>query len=102
MEWIKCTRDKFPRGKCLVLYLHPFFGEYTIEVGTGYFDDPEDYEEGGQGWLDWDTDRPIKVTHYMEMPKVNFSGITLNQKELLASDDFSLGIVPEKYINKIA
>ena len=100
MDWIKCTKENFPKGKCLVMYLHPFFGKYTIEVGTGYFDDPADYKDGGQGWLDWDTDRPICVTHYMELPEVNISGITLNQKELLASNEFVFGIVPEKYIRK--
>lgn len=99
MEWIKCTKENFPKGKCLVLYLHPFFGEFTIEVGTGYFDDPEDYKEGGEGWLDWDTDRKIYVTHYIELPSIEFS-ISINQKELLSSDEFSLGIVPEKFLNK--
>ena len=100
MEWIKSTLENIPKGKCLVLYLHPFFGEYTIEVGTGYFDNPEDYVEGGKGWLDWDTDKEIKVTHYMKLPDIEISGITLNQKELLASEEFTLGIVPDKFIKK--
>ena len=97
-EWIKCSQNNFPEGKCLILYLYPFFGEFTIEVGTGYFDNPDHYQKGGKGWLDWDTDRPIHVTHFMKLPSINMSVISLNQKELLASDEFTLGIVPEKYI----
>lgn len=100
MEWIKCIKDNFPDSKCLVLYLSPSFGGYTIEVGTGYFDNPEDYENGGQGWLDWNTDRKINVTHFMELPNIPFDKISLNQQEVSLSSEFELGIVPEKFIIK--
>ena len=68
------VKDKLPRpgtGKVLVIFLSPFFGVLTSELGTGQYDHPDDYEDGiGKGWLDWDTDREILVTHWQELPDI--------------------------------
>ena len=70
-NWIS-VKDRLPKGKVLVCYLEPFFGLMTQEIGVGYYDNPDDYEDGsGGGWLFWRDNKKIVgggVTHWMECP----------------------------------
>ena len=63
-EWIS-VEDKIPEGKAIICFKEPFFGEYTSEVGVGYFD------EESKNWLFWINDSPVRgpgVTHWMPIP----------------------------------
>ena len=70
-NWIS-VKDRLPKGTVLVCYLEPFFGLMKPEIGVGYYDNPDDYEDGsGGGWLFWRDDKKIVgggVTHWMECP----------------------------------
>ena len=71
MKWISVD-EELPKGKVLICFLEPFFGSYTKEIGVGYYDNPEDYEDNdGQGWLFWLNDRKVLgkgVTHWQPLP----------------------------------
>ena len=69
-NWIS-VETEIPKGNVLVCYLQSFFGCFTQEVAVGYYDDPDDYEDGiGRGWLFWITDVEINsVTHWMPLPE---------------------------------
>ena len=83
-QWVS-VKEKLPpsgEGKVQVCFLSPFFGKLTLEQAIGYYDNPEDYESGGDGWLTWDHNREILVTHWKsldEKPKSEFDG--MEQKE---------------------
>lgn len=100
MKWIKADKDNFPKGKCLAIFLEPTFGHFSLEIRTAYYDDPSDYEDNeGQGWLDWHTDREIMVTHFMELPEIDFDLVENRQEEFI--NKFGLcefGIVPNEAI----
>jgi hypothetical protein len=50
----------------LVLWRKPFFGSYVLEPDVGFFDDPEDYEDGaGRGWCRWFDAEPLDVVYWM-------------------------------------
>jgi len=103
-KWIKADEKNFPKGKCLVIYLEPSMGSFTLETSIAYFDSPSYYEdESGQGWLEWFSDRKIKVTHFMPLPEICFELIENSQKEFLNKfkNKIDLGIVPEEAIRKI-
>jgi len=73
-EWIS-VKDELPEGRVLICYLEPFFGEFTEEIGVGYYDNPADYEDpnDGEGWKFWLGDRNVVgggVTHWMKLPEV--------------------------------
>lgn len=72
-EWVKCQEKMPDRYPVLVLYLEPFFGEFTEEVGVGFYDDPSDYDNPNEakGWCFWGDERKIVgggVTHWMPLP----------------------------------
>lgn len=99
MEWTKASRDVFPKGKCLAIFLEPSFGGYSLEITTAYFDDPADYEDGkGKGWLDWNSDKEIKVTHFMSLPVFDYELSVSTQKDFLEkfNDGIELGIVSDE------
>lgn len=65
MEFISTkgmTNDTAPKGKCLVQYLAPSWGGYSVEFTTGYYDNPNDYnnESDGDGWKSWDSEKKNK------------------------------------------
>ncbi|MGL4752706.1 MAG: hypothetical protein ACRCXB_09875 [Aeromonadaceae bacterium] len=70
MEWISVNDERKPeRFPVLVCYLEPFFGEFTKEIGVGYYDPPDNYENPSEanGWCFWHNDRKIVgggVTHW--------------------------------------
>lgn len=72
MEFIptaNMTHDTAPKEQVLVQYLVSFFGKLIPAYGIGYYDNPNDYEEGGEGWLLWSNDRPITVIAYAILPE---------------------------------
>lgn len=77
MEWIS-VKDKMPgpgSGRLLIVFLEPFFGGFTQEIGVGYYDHDDEYEEPNQGtgWRFWIPDREIKgggVTHWAPVPEL--------------------------------
>lgn len=72
------THDTAPEGVVLVQYLKPFFGVMTVEYGVGYYDNPNDYEDGnGAGWCLWDYSQRVDVIAYAVLPeKLNIKRIT--------------------------
>ena len=71
-QWIS-VEDELPSGKVLMSFLEPLFGSYYQEVGVGYYDSPDDYEnpEDATGWRFWIPDKPVVgkgVTHWMPLP----------------------------------
>ena len=71
-KWIS-VEDELPSGKVLMSFLEPLFGSYYQEVGVGYYDSPDDYEnpEDATGWRFWIPDKPVVgkgVTHWMPLP----------------------------------
>ena len=72
MEWISTknmTNEHAPKGQVLVQYLEPSWGMWSVEFAIGYFDNPNDYDDGGLGWLHWDTDNKINVIAYAKLPE---------------------------------
>ena len=45
------TNENAPEGKVLVQYLQAVWGGYSVEFTTGYYDNPNDYEniDNGEG-----------------------------------------------------
>ena len=71
IKWIstkEMKNDNAPKGQVLIQYLEPSFGGWNVEFGIGYFDNPNDYEEGGEGWKHWNTDNTLNVIAYCELP----------------------------------
>lgn len=80
LNWIDAEGQK-PEGKCLILYYTQFFGHLTPEFGMGYFDNPDDYEDGnGRGWILDATDRDVLVSHFIPLPKEPFKLKNSSQK----------------------
>ena len=76
------TNKDAPIGKVLIQYLEPSWGKWSVEFGIGYFDNPDDYEEGGKGWCLWFNDREVNVLAYCELPeKIETELIQLEQIE---------------------
>lgn len=72
MEWISTknmTNEQAPEGQVLVQYLEPSWGCWSVEFAIGYFDNPKDYENGGDGWKHWTTERKINVVAYAILPR---------------------------------
>lgn len=71
MKWTKAS-ESIPKDQVLVVCLRSFFGGCDAELTVGYYDDPKDYKDPseGKGWLDWNTGRPLTVTHWAVLPKV--------------------------------
>jgi len=81
MEFISTkdmTNEQAPSGMVLVQYLEPFFGAFSVEFGMAYFDNPKDYEDEsqGEGWKHWNTENPINVLAYCELPKTMHTTLT--------------------------
>lgn len=73
MEFIS-TKDMknedAPKGQVLVQYLEPSWGGWSVEFTIGYFDNPNDYEDGdGDGWKHWTTENNINVIAYAILPE---------------------------------
>ena len=72
-EWIS-VEDRLPEGKVLMCFYESCFGSYSKEIEAGYYDNPEDYEDGvGGGWRFWLSDKPVVgkgVTHWMPLPEL--------------------------------
>lgn len=71
-QWVSVD-DELPNGKVLMSFLEPSFGSYYQEIGIGYYDSPDDYEnpEDATGWRFWMPDKPVVgegVTHWMPLP----------------------------------
>ena len=65
MKW-EPTETAPDDEQVLVAYLEPFFGKYTTEIGTGYYD-----SESGK-WRFHIPDKEIVgggVTHWMPLPE---------------------------------
>lgn len=70
-KWISVEHE-LPKGKVLVIFLEASFGVLTPETTTAYYDAPEDYQDAkdARGWVDWYTNKPLLVTHWMRLPDV--------------------------------
>lgn len=79
------TNDMAPEGKVLVQYLEPSWGGWSVDFAIGYFDNPNDYNDGnGDGWKHWTTERQINVLAYAILPEKMESIFTkISQKEFL-------------------
>jgi hypothetical protein len=73
MEFISTknmTNETAPKGKVLVQYLESSFGGWNVNFEIGYYDNPNDYEDGdGGGWKRWHPECPINVLAYAELPE---------------------------------
>jgi len=90
MNWISTkgmTNDNAPEGKVLVQHLTQFFGHWSVDFVTGYYDNPNDYVGGdGEGWKNWETENKIIVIAYCELSdndKLKHSWEKLTQKETI-------------------
>ena len=72
IDW-KQAEGEMPSEHCLVIHLASFYGSLIPEITIAYFDNPEDYIDGGRGWLTVDRDLELRVTHYCELPKVGLN-----------------------------
>jgi hypothetical protein len=71
LMWIKSIDKKPSNEMNMVLGLCwiPFFGKLVPEQKVVYYDDPEDYsDKKGDGWLTWDGNQKVKVSHWMPLP----------------------------------
>ena len=72
-EWISVGERLPDVAPVLVCFLEPFFGKLSSEIGVGYYDSPNEYDDSsGRGWLFWLNDRKILgggVTHWMPLPE---------------------------------
>lgn len=94
------TNDTAPEGQVLVQYLLPTFGGWAVSFTTGYFDNPNEYEEdAGDGWLDWTTNTKINVIAYAKLPvemESSYEKLTqIEFKEKFGSFHPNLGSVGE-------
>lgn len=89
MEFISTkdmTNDNAPKEQVLVQYLEPSWGGWSVEFTIGYYDNPNDYENGkGEGWKHWTTENTINVLAYCILPELIKTELTkLDQKGFLA------------------
>jgi len=77
------TNENAPEGKVLVQYLESSWGSWSVDFAIGYFDNPNDYEDGnGDGWKHWVTEQKINVIAYAVLPETLQSEYTsISQKE---------------------
>ena len=74
-----------PEGQVLVQYLEPSWGGWAVDWAIATFDNPDHFEDGGKGWLHWNTGNRLNVIAYCKLPdkhkiKNPFEGKT--QKEI--------------------
>jgi len=104
INWQLADNDIKPEGEVLIMYLEPFFGNYSPEIGIGYYDNPSYYEDGdGAGWLLSNNERPVHVTHWVSITPLDItikSGQEQYIKKYGARVD-SLGTVPKDEIEMV-
>jgi len=80
------TNEAAPKGRVLVQFIEPRFGNWCIDFTIAYFDNPLDYNnyKEGKGWLMWNNDRIINVLAYCVLPDtISIDFTKINHKELI-------------------